>query len=146
MFSMRLTAVLFAATLVACSPAPTLSGDWAGDFDCSAEDAWAELAAEASLDDAGDGEFTGAFEASGDFVFEGDTYPIRIEGDVELELTNDEGGSQRVTVLWANCELWVADEYDNEPCSYGEDWRWDGEDELTWSDDECDLALERELE
>ena len=125
---------------------PSLEGLWTGEMDCTDENGWMELEADMSLEDVGDGEFTGHFEADGEATLYGDSYSVRVEADLELELTDDAGGSQRLTGIWTNCELWLDSEYlaNDDACPPGEDWHWDGEDEIDNADDDgCTLILNR---
>lgn len=121
----------------------SLAGTWVGEMDCSDENGWMELEIDMDLEDIGDGEFEGPFEGDGDGTFSGDTYPIRIEANVQLELTDDAGGEQTITSLWSDCEIWAGDEYGEEDCSYGNDWTWDGADELSMETDDCETVVNR---
>ncbi len=144
MSSLRLLALAAPLlTLTACST-PNLVGTWTGEMDCSDEGGWVELLADLSLEDIGDGEFSGHFEADGTGTFAGDSYSMRLEADVQLELTDDKGGPQDITVLWSNCESWFDSEYMEEECSFGDDWSWDGENELVWSEDDCTMTITRD--
>lgn len=139
-------ALSFACGLLAINTAcggPSLAGDWTGEMDCSDEDGWMEIDIDMPLVDAGDGEFTGSFEGDGEAVFSGESYPVRIEADIELEFTTDSAEEQNITTLWNNCEVWVADEYADDDCGIGSDWDWDGADTLSTEDDECTMTLKR---
>jgi len=134
-------AALSSCLLFAACAEPSLEGDWVGEMDCEDETAWMELEIDLPLTDAGDGEFTGRFEADGDYVYDGETYPVRITADLEAELTSDEVEQQTIELLWSDCEIRVSDE-STDDCLDGE-WGWDGEDTLSGSNENCDLVLER---
>lgn|GEM_PF-2068491 len=129
--------------LSGCS-APSLEGDWTGQMQCSDPTGWMENDVELPLEDVGDFEYAGHLEANGDMSNEAGDFAIRVEADVQLELTDDAGGAQPVTVLFSNYEVWVDSEYSTEDVT-ADDWNWDGEDELTYVDDDagCEMTLVR---
>jgi len=124
----------------------SLEGMWMGEMDCADEAGWMELDADINLKDQGDGEFSGRFEADGEAVLYDDTYSVRVEANLELELTNDSGGAQKLTGAWTDCKLWLDSEYleGEDACPPGDDWHWDGENEIdNDADDDCVLTLYR---
>ena len=126
---------------------PSLAGTWVGEMDCSDPNGWMELDVDVVLEDLGDAEFFGSFEGDGNMVLDGESASVRIEAQLELELTDDAGGPQDVIALWSDCKFWIADDYEeNEDCGgYGDNWSWDGEDELSWSnsDSYCTTTASR---
>ena len=129
-----LAAIVASSLLTGCGFS-TLAGDWTGEMDFSQYYGWVELDVTLSLEDVGDGEFTGHFEADGTATEYGDSYPVRMEADLELELTDDAGGDQPITSRWSNCETWADADYMEGDCPFAGNWHWDGEDELVYTDD-----------
>ncbi len=123
----------------------SIEGTWTGSMDCSDPSGWMEMDVELPLADQGDEEFSGHFEGTGEAVLSGDSYPLRLEADLELELTDNSGGSQSLDALWSNCEMWIDDEYDDSPCAFGGSWSWDGADTIAFDDPPsgCEMTLTR---
>lgn len=123
----------------------TIEGTWTGGMDCSDPSGWMEMDVELPLTDQGDKEFSGHFEGTGEAVVGGDSYPLRLEADLELELTDDSGGTQSLEARWSNCEMWVDSEYNDDPCEFTGAWTWDGADTIDFEDPPsgCEMTLTR---
>ena len=157
-FTIASTPLIGLALLIGCTPTyggdddddnddadVSIEGNWLGAMDCSDPSGWMEMDVELPLTDRGDEEFSGHFEGTGEAVLGGDSYPLRLEADLELELTNNSGGSQSLDALWSNCEMWIDNEYDDSACAFGGSWSWDGADTIEFDDPPsgCEMTLTR---
>lgn len=141
---------------------PSLEGDWVGEVECGGQYDGAKFDVEAELESQGGGEYEGelwmVFEDS--ITQDGDRYEIEIDIGFELVVETDGRGEQEldhdVELDDVNCRFYQNGSLVSSSCSElgvevdigasGDlgDLTWDGQDEITIEDDDCEGAIERD--